>query len=366
MEAKPDFERLLTALTCAGEPDRVPLVELGVSWEVMSGFLGHKVEKFADTVEFYAKAGYDYLKVTPLYPWNPEQRKPKEGIRSSTGKFSANTDEDIQIRFASEGVGIITSMEEFEAYPWADVEDVDYSVFDEANRLMPKGMKIIGHQADIFTQLWGLMGFETFSYAMVEQPELVTALADKIGRTVCRMFEVIAEQENIGALWMSDDIAYTEGLMVSPAFLREHIFPWYKKIGNIARSLGVPYMYHSDGDLWQVMPDLIDDIGFNALHPIEPKAMDINELKEKIGDRVCLIGNIDLGYTLTRGTPEEVIEEVRQRIRDAAPGGGYCIGSSNSIPYYVPVDNYRAMVEAALKYGTYPISVGTASNSLPA
>jgi uroporphyrinogen decarboxylase len=85
--------------------------------------------------------------------------------------------------------------------------------------------------------------------------------------------------------------------------------------------------------------------------------MDIKELKEKVGSRICLIGNIDLGYTLTRGTPEEVTEEVKQRIHDIAPGGGYCIGSSNSIPYYVPTKNYRAMVEAALEYGTYPIAV---------
>lgn len=105
------------------------------------------------------------------------------------------------------------------------------------------------------------------------------------------------------------------------------------------------------------MPDLIDDIGFNALHPIEPKGMDIGKLKAKIGDRVCLIGNIDLGYTLTRGTPDEVTEEVKQRIRNIAPGSGYCVGSSNSIPYYVPTQNYRAMVEATLKYGMYLISV---------
>ena len=85
--------------------------------------------------------------------------------------------------------------------------------------------------------------------------------------------------------------------------------------------------------------------------------MEIGELKRKIGHRVCLIGNIDLGYTLTRGTPQEVEEEVKQRIREIGPGGGYCVGSSNSIPYYVPVENYRAMVESTLKYGAYPICV---------
>ena len=72
---------------------------------------------------------------------------------------------------------------------------------------------------------------------------------------------------------------------------------------------------------------------------------------------VKLIGNLDLGYTLTRGTPEEVIEETKGLIRDVAPGGGYCVGSSNTVPYYVPAANYTAMVEATLEFGGYPIRI---------
>ena len=117
----------------------------------------------------------------------------------------------------------------------------------------------------------------------------------------------------------------------------------------------MPFVLHSDGDIRPIMQDLLD-CGFNAIHPIEPKAMDIKELKRDYGDKLCLIGNIDLAYTLTRGTPAEVEEEVKQRIRDIAPGGGYCVSSSNSIPGYVPVENYRAMIDAVRKYGTYPIS----------
>ena len=239
MNPTPNFDRLLTALTCSGEPDRVPLVELGIGYEVIGGMLGRKVESFADVAEFYAAAGYDYLKATPSYDWNPEKRTPKEGIRAATGKFSANTEDDIDIHYATEGKGIITSWEEFETYPWVDPKSLDYSIYDRASGLLAPGMKIIGHQGDIFTQLWILMGFETFSYKCVEEPELVSAMANKIGEIVCTMFEIIAEKKDIGALWISDDIAYTEGLMVSPAFLREHIFPWYKKIGNFARGIGV-------------------------------------------------------------------------------------------------------------------------------
>lgn len=84
--------------------------------------------------------------------------------------------------------------------------------------------------------------------------------------------------------------------------------------------------------------------------------MDIVLLKKRYGHCLCLCGNIDLGYTLTLGSAQEVEAEVRERIRDLAPGGGYCLGSSNSIPEYVPLPNYNAMREAAFKYGRYPIA----------
>jgi len=83
--------------------------------------------------------------------------------------------------------------------------------------------------------------------------------------------------------------------------------------------------------------------------------MDIVEVKRQYGKHLCLIGNIDLGGALVRGTPEDVEAEVRQHIRDLAPGGGYMVGSSNSITSYVPLENYRAIIAATMKWGKYPI-----------
>jgi uroporphyrinogen decarboxylase len=85
--------------------------------------------------------------------------------------------------------------------------------------------------------------------------------------------------------------------------------------------------------------------------------MDIVGLKKQVEGRLGLLGNIDLSYTLTRGTPQEVEAEVKKRIRDLAPGGGYCLSSANSIPDYVPLENYLAMRDAWLKYGRYPIQL---------
>ena len=83
--------------------------------------------------------------------------------------------------------------------------------------------------------------------------------------------------------------------------------------------------------------------------------MDIAEVKRQFGQYLCLIGNIDLGGSLTMGTPEQVHADVRQRIRELAPGGGYMVGSSNSVTSYVPLANYKALIDAVLKWGRYPI-----------
>ena len=122
----------------------------------------------------------------------------------------------------------------------------------------------------------------------------------------------------------------------------------------MVRSNVLPYALHCDGRYWPIVDDLIE-CGYNALHPCEPAGMDIVELKRRYGGRLCLCGNINLDSTLTRGTPQDVEEEVKLRIRTVAPGGGYCCGSSNSVTEYVPLENYLAMLDATKKYGKYPI-----------
>ena len=144
--------------------------------------------------------------------------------------------------------------------------------------------------------------------------------------------------------------------MVAPEYLRQFVFPWHRRIGQICRDKGLPLFYHSDGDLRAVLPDIINN-GVVLLHPVEPAAMDIAELKHEYGDVLAFAGNIDLGLTLTLGAPEDVKKEVRNKIRALAPGGGYMCGSSDSIPEYVPLRNFEAMCSAIAEYGRYPISL---------
>ena len=116
-----------------------------------------------------------------------------------------------------------------------------------------------------------------------------------------------------------------------------------------SKALGI---YHSDGNLLPIFDDLLT-LGMNGLANVEPNAMDIVELKKKYGRLICLMGNIDLHYTLTRGTPEETEAEVKKRIQELGPGGGYILATSNGLTAYCRPENVLAMSRALLKYGYY-------------
>ena len=109
---------------------------------------------------------------------------------------------------------------------------------------------------------------------------------------------------------------------------------------------------HTDGNHWKIMEDLIE-VGFDGIHPIQPQSLDLTEVKKQIGDRICLLGNIDCRETLVTKSVREVEEEVRRAIGVAGPGGGYILSSSNTIHPGVEAENYIAMVKATHEYGVY-------------
>jgi len=351
MSWKPDYERLLKALKRLGEPDRVPLVELGISVKIKEALLGKKYESLKDEVDFALCAGYDYVKLQPIIDMNPAKILPR-----NAPSLTPMIEVEGMRKWADEHNGIICNNEDFERYVFPTIESIDYSRFEKIKSYLPDEMTVIGQYGDIFTMVWEMMGFENFSMALFENPILIERLFDKIGNIIYSMFENMVQMDIVKILWYSDDIAYATGLMISPAILRQYFFPWLSKIGKLARKYNKPFMYHTDGVLWDVFDDIVSS-GVNAIHPIEPKAMDIVEVKKRYGQSLCVIGNIDLAYTLTRGTVEEVEAEVKEKIQKVAPGGGYCLGSSNSVPEYVKTENYIAMVNACKKYGVYPIQI---------
>jgi len=356
MTIQPNFERFKKAMHHE-EPDHLPLAEALVAYEIQSKFLGRKVidSDLKSQVEFWAQAGYDFIPLTVgmMSPGEITKESSIFGVVQKVLKKDKNTEEVIP--WDIEEKGVISTPEDYDRFPWEEAAKLDFSKFHGAQPFLPEGMKIIACSGKIFTLTWMLMGFQNFCLSLYLQEELVAKVFQKIGEIQIQGAKNLLEIPNIGGLWVVDDLSYGSGPMIDPKFLRKYVFPWYEELASICRKKDLLFILHSDGNIWPILEDLIS-IGFQAIHPIDPTSMDINEVKEKVGRRLGIIGNIHTDL-LASGTPGEVRELTKKRIREIAPGGGYALGSGNSVPNWVQFENYQAMRETALKYGIYPIRI---------
>jgi uroporphyrinogen decarboxylase len=180
-------------------------------------------------------------------------------------------------------------------------------------------------------------------------PELVHRLLRATTDFVLKAIDIAAEA-GIDAFFMAGDFAHETGLFFSLNDYQEYFRDLYKEIVDHVHSRGRMIAKHSDGNVWQLLDEWME-AGFDGFHPIQPQCMDIKEVKEYVGKKMALIGNIDCRELLVMGSEEEVKEKVKETIEVAAPGGGYIISSSNSIHPGCKPENYIAMVEAANQYG---------------
>jgi uroporphyrinogen decarboxylase len=351
MERKPDYNRLLKTLRHE-EPDWVPLAELEVDRPIQAAFLGRPVETIADEVDFWHRAGYDYMYQRPNYEYQGAPPVVAVGTRLHFTADVLGGPASFDLMHAK---GQIAGMAGLDRYPWPEPDTIDYAPLDELATLLPEGMGIISGVGGIFTRMWMLLGFERMSLAIHDDPDLVAALFQRIGQIQCEVLRRVVKKDRVFAIWYGDDLGYTEGLMVSPKTLRKHLFCWIEEMASIAHGAGMPLIMHSDGKLTDILDDLVA-LGLDAIHPIEPKAMDIRQLKRQYRDKLALFGNVDLNV-LGLGTPQQTREMIRELIRDLAPGGGYALSSSNSISNYVKIENYRAMLDAAREFGQYPVQL---------
>ena len=196
------------------------------------------------------------------------------------------------------------------------------------------------------------MGMMGFSMALHQNRKLLDAVIDRFTEWNIRVVEGL-QPLGFDSLMSYDDIAFNSGPMFSPSTLKEVFIP---RIQPLIDAIRLPWVYHSDGDLAKVMDDLVG-MGISGIMSFQPDVMDIKEMKDRYGDRIAVWGNIDLHYTLTRGTAAETVTEVKQRIREVGPGGGYIISTSNAFTEYCKPDNVMAMIETIEAYRDYPIHV---------
>ncbi|MDR1922252.1 MAG: hypothetical protein LBS31_11005 [Candidatus Adiutrix sp.] len=351
---EPDWNRVVKAVRFE-EPDRVPLCEVLIAYEIQSQFLGRLVEPddLAAQVEFWSKAGYDFIPIN-IGMMEPGKVTANSHISKILKKIAAGDDQSAgESGWNLEVASFIHTFEDFEAFPWDQAAALDFSKLIEAASLLPPGMKAIGVSGKIFTMTWMLMGFNYFAMSLINKPELVSAVFEKVAQIQYSALDAALAMPHVGGIWVVDDLAYNSGPIISLRHLEQYVFPWYREIAKRCRQAGRLFFLHSDGKLDKLLPALAD-LGLDVIQPIDPTCNDITALKKMVDGKLCIVGNVP-NDMLQHGAPDQVRGYVRKLLAEVAPGYGFMLGSGNSVPDWASYANYQAMRETALAEGAYPI-----------
>jgi len=341
-------ERVLTALKL-GKPDRVPWVESSVHNALAEKLLGRRDFEKATVTQRFSAPG---LRIPP---------EVLEVIALDNLTFSIAPPRFVKSR-PYEGMDMIS---DGQIKTEADLEKVrlpdprDESFYAPAREFIARcrNDRALNDKALGVTLRMGIsnsylsMGIQHFCLMLYDNPEFVLQVIDAFNDWCCQVAEKVSEL-GFDFMIVPEDLAWKNAPLFSPEIIREFFLP---RMRRFAERVGIPWIYHSDGNIMPIMEDLLS-LGMNGLANIEPGAMDIGQLKRDYGHRICLMGNIDLHYTLTLGTAEDTEAEVRQRIEEIGLGGGYILASSNGLTSYCKPENVMAMNDALLQHGHYSTS----------
>lgn len=346
---EPNFERVMTVLRREGEPDRVPFFELFHDAQIIQTIMGRPIPPEPDAwrkyrIEFMIGNGYDYVNGYHTFGF-PDV---KALVAEDTAQQSKGNR-----HWQDEHSGPIQDWDGFEQYPWPDIANASFEDIEELAPLLPDGMKVTtALPGGILENLCRLFGYETLCLKLIDDPDLVQAVVDKIGEGELNVYRRLCEFDHVGAVWLNDDLGFKTQTMISPAQLRRFVFPWHKRLTEYAHSKGKLVILHACGNLREVMEDLIEDVGIDAKHSFEDGIQPVADFKRLYGDRIAVLGGIDV-HVLASGTVDEVKRYTRQVIEATAPGGGWALGSGNSVANYIPIENFLAMLEVGRECGVY-------------
>ena len=203
-----------------------------------------------DRIGFQAKLGYDYVTV-----WPRNLNFPTAGQGSARDTASLAHDHRT---FNLAGQGVLRDWADFERYPWPDPGRVDYREIAEAAACMPEGMKAIVLTGHVLEMPMALM-VPGAVLCLYDEPYLVAAVFERVGRIFEAVYLDLAGIETVGAVLISDDLAFKTQTLMPPDFLKQYVFPWYRRYVEICHAKGVPVILHSCGNLTAVMEDLDRD-----------------------------------------------------------------------------------------------------------
>ena len=217
-------------------------------------------------------------------------------------------------------------------------------------------MAVFGSIRGPFSQTWLLFGYEYFALMLYENPEFIDEVIEKVTDFYIAGGKMLAA-EGVDAVLFADDYGGRTVPLMSPQHFSRFIWPHLKRLVEEIQSTGVSVFMHSDGNIADLLPDIIRT-GITGYHPIERNAnMSISQVKKEYGNILTLMGNVNNQSVLVYGTVDEVITQTKECIRIAAPGGSYILGSDHSVHDDMPLENIYAMIKTGKKYGKYPIKV---------
>jgi len=257
-----------------------------------------------------------------------------------------------------------TTMEALENYAWTKPDPKEYhqQLAKQAKELYEHtdyaivGTAIIG--GGIFEQPARIMGMQRFLEALAAEPKFAESVMDRITEIYiesCNLYlEEMGQYLHVFTYW--DDVCTQEGWMISPAMYRKLIKPRTRRLVDaIKQKTNAKLFYHSCGATFDLIPDLID-LGFDILNPVQvsAKGMDTKRLKQTFGKDITFWGGgFDTQMVLPFGSPQELRDEVKRRIDDLAPGGGFVFAGVHNIQALVPPQNIVTAFDTALEYGRY-------------
>lgn len=323
-------------------PARLPLYEHGISLGVMEKILGTELAGLesgtgSDLVEYFRLQARFFREMT------------YDTVSYEVGICGALTGHTALCG----GQGPIQTRADFDAYPWGELPSRYWNEarprFDALTATLPPGMLAAGGVGNgVFEIAEALVGLEYLPFMEADDPDLYADLFRAIGDLMCDIWREFMPRygNRFVACRFGDDLGFKSSLLTNPSTVRSHILPQYRRVIDIIHAGGGAFLWHSCGCIFEIMEDVLA-LGVEAKHSNEDVIAPFEQWIARYGDRLALLGGFDMDF-LCKNREREVYEAVLERgARYRASARGYALGSGNSIPDYVPVENYLAMIRAA-------------------
>ena len=336
---KPDIENLYKVLR-REEPSRPTLFELFMNLPLYERLTGRKLPGEAEdmalenlklVVDAYAAAGYDYATTHACsFAFGSRMKQEKSTISLNQGF-------------------IITDEASYEEYVWPNPEDFDYSRLGKIGPFLPPGMKLMCMgPGGVLENVIKLVGYDNLCLMLYDDPSLVEAIFNRVGERLLKYYEIALEYDTVGLLMSNDDWGFKHQTFLSPSDMRKYVFPWHKKFVDLAHSKKIPALLHSCGYAEDIMDDIIT-IGFDGKHSFEDNIQKVEDAYELYHDKIAILGGMDVNFVI-QSSEEEITKRCKAMIKRSEGRGAYALGTGNSVPEFVPQDNFIALLKAALEY----------------